>query len=321
MSRFVAALLAACLALPLAAQGQGYPNKPIHLEVPYAAGGTTDIMARALQEPMQKLLGQAIVIENKAGASGIVAARDVAHSPPDGYTLFFVNNGNLSVTPQVVKNAGYDGGRDFTPVALVSSAPMFVVVPASLPVNDLKSFIDYARAQPKPLAYASAGIGSFGQLATELFAHMAGIKLVHVPYKGQGPTTNAIVSGEVQLLITTASGAMNGFISQGKLKLLAITSPEASTLAPGAPTVASVLPGYAAEAWFAIVGPAGMPADVVGRLNESFGKVLATPDVQQRFNGFGLVARTATPQRLQQLIAEDLARWTPVIRDNHIESE
>jgi len=227
----------------------------------------------------------------------------------------------VAVTPQVVKDAGYDGAKDFAPVALVSSAPLFMVVNAELPVTDLKSFIEYAKKQPKPLAYASAGVGSFGQLSTELFAKTAGVKLIHVPYKGQAPTTNAVVSGEVKLLITTASGVMNDFIANGRLKLLGITSTEPSVLAPGAPTVGSVLPGYAAETWFAVLAPAGTPPDIVRRLNEVLNAALSSPEMQQRFRGFGVETKTSTPQHLGEMISQDIARWGPVIRENNIQAE
>ena len=317
--RFNRLLAAAALAAPLSLLAQTYPDKPIHIVVPYSAGGTTDVMARVLQGPLQNALGQPIVVDNKPGASGIIAAREVIRARPDGYTLLFVNNGNLAVTPQVVKDANYDSLKDFTPVALVSSAPMVAVVPASLPVTDLKSFIDYAKTHP--ISYASAGIGSFGQLATELFANRAGVKMTHIPYKGQGPTTNAVIAGEVQLLVTTPSGAMNDFIANKKLKLLAVTSAEQSPLEPGTPPIASILPGYVAESWFAIVGPAGMPADVVARLNDAISKAVQLPEVQQRFTTFGVIARTATPKKLGEMTADEIARWTPVIRDNNIRAE
>ena len=313
-------LVAAAVAAPLALSAQTFPDKPIHLVVPYAAGGTTDIMARVLQEPLQKSLGQPIVIDNRPGASGVIAAREVIRSKADGYTLFFVNSGNVAVTPFVVKDANYDGLKDFSPVALVSTAPLFVVVPAALPVDDLRGFIAYAKTHS--ISYASAGIGSFGQLSSELFASKAGIKMTHIPYKGQAPTTNAVIAGDVQLLITTASSAMNDFIANKKLKLLAVTSAEPSTLAPpGTPTVASVLPGYVAETWFAIIGPAGMPTDVVDKLNAAINKAMQIPDVQQRFVSFGVVPKTATPKHLAEMTADDIARWAPVIRDNHISAE
>src|SRR5476649_1025794 len=229
------------------AAAQGFPSKPIHIVVPYPAGGTTDLMARALQEPMQKTLGQPVIVDNKPGAAGAIGAREVARSTADGYTLLFSNNGPSSTTPLLVKDAGYDGLSDFFPVSLVSTAPLFVVVNAAVPANDLKSLIDYARSQPNGLEYASAGIGSLGHLASELFARMAGIKMIHIPYKGQAPTSNAVMTGEVKVLITTSSSTMNSYITAGKVKLLGVSTPEPSALAPGAPVVGSVLPGYKVE--------------------------------------------------------------------------
>jgi tripartite-type tricarboxylate transporter receptor subunit TctC len=309
----------AALAVPLGAVAQTFPDKPIRLVIPYAAGGSTDNMARVLQEPLQKALGQPVIIDNKAGAGGALAAREVMRAKADGYTLFFVNNGNLAVVPFVQKDANYDGQKDFTPIALVSSAPMVAVVPAALPVNDLKGFVDYAKKNP--ISYASAGVGSFGQLATELLASKAGVKMTHIPYKGQGPTTTAVIAGEVQLLVTTPSAAMNEFIAQKRLKLLAVTSPEASPLAPGTPTIASVFPGDAAESWFAIVGPAGMPADVVAKLNDAVTKAVQLPDVQKSFATFGVIPKTATAARVGEMTAEEVARWSQVIRDNNIRSD
>lgn len=314
-------LLAALLPLgPATGWAQTFPGKhPIRLVVPYAAGGTTDAMARVMQEPLQKLLGQTILIDNKAGAGGVLAAREVIRAAPDGYTLFFVNNGNLAVVPFVAKDAGYDGAKDFTSIAMVSTAAMVAVVPEALPVNDLRGFIDYAKKNPT--TYATAGIGSFGHLASELFASKAGIKMTHVPYKGQAPTTQAVLTGEVQLLITTSSGAMNDFIAKKRLKLLAVTSPEPSPLMPGTPTISSVLPGYAAESWFAIVGPAGVPADVVAKVNAAVNTVLQTPEIQQRFAGFGVLPKTTTPKQLADLTAAEIARWQSVIRESNIRSE
>ena len=321
MRRLFSMLLSAALAAPAALTAQGFPVKPVRMLVPYPAGGTTDLMARALQEPVQKLLGQPVLIENKPGASGIIAAREVARSAPDGHTLLFINSGIVAVTPFVVKDAGFDGIRDFAPVALVSTAPLLVVINPAVPANDLRGFIEYVKQQPNPVEFASAGTGSFGHLASELFARSAGLKMTHVPYKGQAPTTNAIVAGEVKMLITTASSAMNGFIANGKLKLLAVTSPESSPLAPGAPPVGSMLPGYAAETWFGFIAAAGTPADIVAKLNDTINRALLAPDMQQRFAGFGVLATTATPRRVGEMIAEDVARWSAVVRDNNIRAD
>jgi len=322
MDRFVRSIVAigAALTAQLAC-AQAFPSRPIRIVVPYPAGGTTDIMARALQEPMQQSLGQPVIVENKAGAAGAIGAREVARAPADGHTLLFSNNGPSSTTPLLVKDAGYDGIRDFTPVSQVSSAPLFVVINAAVPASDLKSFIDYGRAQPGGLEYASAGIGSLGHLASELFARSAGLKLIHIPYKGQAPTANAVMTGEVKLLITTSSGAMNSFIKEGKLKLLGVSTPQPSPLAPGAPTVNSVLPGYNVEIWFGLLGPAGLPADVVAKLNDAVGKALALPDLQARFRNFGVIAKASTPKQLGDLIADEVPRWTRVVREGGIKAE
>ena len=320
MKRWMAVLLGA--AWTMIACAQGFPNKPIRLVVPYPAGGTTDIMARALQDSMQKTLGQPVLVDNKAGAGGAIGTREVARAAPDGYTLVFSNNGPSSTVPILQKDAGYDSLKDFTAVSLVSTAPLFVVVNGAVPVSNLRQFIDYAKAQPNPIEYATAGIGSLGHLSSELFARAAGIRATHIPYKGQAPTTNAVLTGEVRLLITTSSAAMNSHIAAGKLKLLGISTSEASPLAPaGTPLVSRTLPGYVVEIWFGILGPAGLPQDVVARLNDAIGKALAQPDVQTRFSGFGVVATHSTPKRLADLIADEVPRWAQVVRDAGIKGE
>ncbi len=306
----------------LQATAQGFPAKPIHIVVPYPAGGTTDIMARALQEPMQKTLGQPVIVDNKAGAGGAIAAREVARSPADGYTLLISNNGPSSTVPLLQKDAGYDSLKSFTPVSLVSTAPMFVVVNGAVPAANLQQFIAWAKAQPDPVQYATAGVGSMGHLSSALFARAAGIPMTHIPYKGQAPTTNAVLSGEVKVLITTASAAMNGYLTAGRLKQLGVSSAEASPLAPpGTPLVRDTLPGYVVDIWFGLLGPAGMPADVVAKLNDAVGAALAQPELQTRFRGFGVIATASTPARLRDMIAEEVPRWTQVVRDAGIKPE
>jgi tripartite-type tricarboxylate transporter receptor subunit TctC len=315
------AALAAMPMLPGAAWAQAYPSRTIQMLIPYPAGGTTDVMARALQEPLQKALGQTILVENKAGAAGVLAAREVARGKPDGYTLLFVNSGILAVTPQVQKDAGFDAVKDFAPVALATTAPLFVIVPASLPVNDLRGFIDYVKKQPAPLAYATAGVGSFGHLATELFLKSAGLKMTHVPYRGQAPTTNAVITGEVALLITSMSSTMRGFIDSGKLKMLAVTSPGPSPMTPGVPAAASVLPGFAAETWFGFVTTAGTPPAIVQRLNTEINNILATREMHDRMAALGQQVQAMSPSQLGALIADDVARWGQVVRDTQISTQ
>ena len=316
------ALMCATVMTCSAAWADAFPSKPIRLIIPYQPGGTTDIMARSLQPDLQKSLGQPLIIENKPGAAGVLAAREVARSPHDGYTLLFINGGILSVTPLVVPNAGYDGGKDFAPVALVSKAPMFLVVNQSVPAKDLQGFVSYVREQKEPVSYASAGVGSFGHLSSELFAQQAGARMNHIPYKGQSGTTNAIVSGEVKMLLTTPSATMNEFISNGRLHLLGVGSRQASSLAPGIPPIGSVLPGYESEAWFAILASAGTPKSVVTRLNEAINKALEREEIKKQFSSqFGVIAATSTPEELGKLIAEDIARWGPVVRERGIAAQ
>jgi len=314
-------LLMSLLLVPVVALAQGFPSRPIQMLVPYPAGGTTDVMARSLQEPMQKALGQAVVIENKSGASGVLAAREVARAKPDGHSLLFINSGIVAVTPHVQKDAGFDGVKDFAPVALATMAPLFVIVPGNLPVTDLRSYIDYVKKQPQQLAFATAGVGSFGHLSSELFLKAAGLKMTHIPYRGQAPTTNAVLTGEVALLITSMSSSMRGFIDSGRLKLLAVTASSPSPQTPGVPTVGSVLPGYVAETWFGWVTTAGTPPEAINRLNREINAILATKDIQDRFAALGQEVRTMTPAQLGALIAEDSARWGQVVRDSNISAQ
>ncbi|HMN65598.1 MAG TPA: tripartite tricarboxylate transporter substrate binding protein [Burkholderiaceae bacterium] len=320
LARYLTATLLCAVAAGAGAQ-QAFPSKPIRLVVPYAPGGTTDIMARALQGPMSEDLGQTVVVDNKAGAGGSIAMKDTANSAPDGYTVVFVNNGNVAVTPVMQKDPGYDGIRSFAPIGMVASSPMLVVVNGEVPVSDLKGFIDYSKKNPGKLEYATAGPGSFGHLSTELFLRAAGLQMVHVPYKGQAPTLNAVLAGETKLLITSPSSAMNSQIAAGKLKLLGVGTATESPLYPGTPTVASVLPGYQAESWFALLAPAGTPPEVIAKLNRALNKALAMPDLQKRLNTFGLVAVSSTPDELRERIAAEVKRWGTVIRESGIKVE
>ncbi|OGA35828.1 MAG: hypothetical protein A3F75_07860 [Betaproteobacteria bacterium RIFCSPLOWO2_12_FULL_64_23] len=319
MKRVLNLVIALSLSLLCAAvSAQAFPSKFVKLLVPYAPGGTTDIMARALQDPMQKALGQPLIIENKAGGAGVIAMREAARAPADGYTLVFINNGLVEITPVLQTNAGYDGIKDFAPVGMVSATTMFVVANENVPANNLKEFIDYARKHPNELEYASAGPGSFGHLSSELFAQAAGIKMVHVPYKGQAPTLNAVLAGEVKLLITSPSAAMTSYIAAGKIKLLAVGSTEPWPLEPGTPTVSSVLPGFRAEPWFALLAPAGTPPEVIAKLNNALNKSLASPAIRKQFNDFGLIAKSSTPEQLRDRIVEEAKIWGDVIRKSGV---
>ena len=307
-------------ALPCAALAQ-FPDKPIRLVVPYAPGGTTDIMARTLQEPLSKVLGQPVIVDNKAGAAGAIGTAAVAHAAPDGYTLVFGNNGPSAIVPLTQKDVGYDPIKDFAPVSLVSIAPLTLVVHPSVPAGNIKELIAYVKTQANGLDYASAGAGSLGHLATELFAKEAGIKLVHVPYKGQGPSTLAVLNGEVKMLLTTSSDVQDSAVKAGKLKLLAVSTAEPSPLMPGAPTIGQSLPGYETSVWFGILAPAGTPAPVIARLNAAIATVLKDPELQKKFVGYGCVATPSTPQAFGTMIAAEVPKWAELVKSGRIATQ
>ena len=317
-------LLSLALLLPVPgvalAQAQ-YPDKPIRLVVPYAPGGTTDIMARTLQEPLSKILGQPVIVDNKAGAAGAIGTAQVAQAAPDGYTLVFGNNGPSAIVPLTQKEVGYDPIKNFAPVSLVSIAPLTLVVHASVPASNVKELIEYAKTLPNGLDYGSAGAGSLGHLASELFGKEAGIKLVHVPYKGQGPSTMAVMNGEVKMLLTTSSDTQDAAVKAGKLKLLAVSTPQPSPLLPGAPTINQSLPGYETVVWFGILAPAGTPAPVIAKLNAAIREVLADPAIQQKFVGYGCVATASTPQEFGAMIASEVPKWADLVKSGRIATQ
>jgi tripartite-type tricarboxylate transporter receptor subunit TctC len=323
MVRALVLVMAGVIALtvPSPASGQGaFPSRPIQIVVPYPPGGTSDLQVRVLQEPLRRILGQPIVVDNRPGAAGALATRQVARATPDGHTLLFPNNA-LVITPSLSRDAGYHPIKDLAPVSLVSLAPMLLVVHPSVPANSVRELIEYAKANPGKLEYATAGHGSFGHLATELFSKAAGIRMLHVPYKGQAPATLAVLSGEVKVLMTTTSSAMNTHIKEGKVRLLGVSSLRPSPLAPGAVPIAATVPNFSTEVWFGVFAPAGTPADVIGRLNAALAEALATPEIRDRFAGFGVTATSSTPAQLAERVAREYAEWESVIRAADIKAE
>jgi tripartite-type tricarboxylate transporter receptor subunit TctC len=298
-----------------------YPSRPIRLIVPYPAGGSTDIMARALQEPMAKTLGQPLIIDNRGGAAGTTGANEAARADADGYTLLFANNGPISIAPLLQKGVDFDPLKSFAPVSLVSTAPLVLVASEKVPVNDVAGLIAYAKAQSKPMLYATAGPGSLGHLSTERFLNQAGLHMVHVPYRGQAPTTLAIFAGEVDILLTTTSDTLNEHIRAGKVKLLGVSSPGSSPVAPGAAPIGSALKGYSVETWFGILAPAGTPPEVISKLNAALNAVLAMPQLRDRFLTYGVEAKASTPAELYALIAAEIPSWRKVIEERNVKTE
>jgi tripartite-type tricarboxylate transporter receptor subunit TctC len=303
------------------AAADNFPSRPIRLIVPYPAGGSTDIMARALQEPMARILGQPIIIDNRGGAAGTTGANEASRSDPDGYTLLFANNGPISIAPLLQKGVDFDPLKSFAPVSLVSTAPLVLVASEKVPVKDVAGLIAYAKAQSKPMLYASAGPGSLGHLSTERFLNQAGLQMVHVPYRGQAPTTLAIFSAEVDILLTTTSDTLNEHIKAGKVKLLGVSSPGPSPVAPGTAPIGTALKGFSVETWFGILAPAGTPSEVINKLNAALGTVLATPQIRDRFLAYGVEAKSSTPAELHALIAAEIPSWRKVIEERNVKAE
>lgn len=290
-----------------------YPDRPIHLIVPYPPGGLVDTMARTMQEPLSKALGQPVIVDNKPGAAGAIAARTVSQAPPDGYTLFFGNNGPSAVLPLVQKDTGYDPIADFAPISMVATAPMVMVINASVPATELSEFIAYARQNPGSIAYSSAGIGSLGHLTSELFAQMAGVELIHVPYKGSAPAVMAVLDGEVRMYLSSPSDTLASGIKAGKVRLIGESSPSPSSLAPGAAPIAEALPGFDVQIWYGILAPKNTPKPVIDRLNKALSDVLAEQTMRDRFRGYGAEAGASSSEELARRIAEEVPKWRRIV--------
>jgi len=307
--------LSAVATLSFAAE---YPSKPITLIVPYPPGGPADTMARLLQQPLTDTLGQQLVIENRPGAAGVIASHEVARAAPDGYTLLFTNVGPSAVAPVLQPNAGYDPVADFAAVSLVSRSPLLLVVNPSFPAKTLSELITRAKEKPESINYSSAGPGSFGHLSSVLFAQAAGVKMVHVPYKGQAPALTAVLSGEVSMALTAPSGAMNEYIKEGRLRLLGVSTLQPSSLAPGATPIATVVPDFDPAFWFGVTAPAKTSPAIVSKLNMALKGALAIPALQQKFIDTGNIAEASTPEEFAALIAKEAERWRDVIKKSNI---
>ena len=292
---------------------QAWPAKPIRVIVPFPPGGAVDYYARIVQGPVGELLGQPIVIDSKPGASGMIGADLVAKSPPDGYTLLLGNIASLAINAGIYEKMTYDPVKDFTPIVHVDDVNYVLVVHASVPVQTTAELIAYGKAHPGALSYGSAGSGSLPQLAMELFKRRTGTDFVHVPYKGGGPMVTDIIGGQTQLTIADQANLMP-HVASGKLRALAVASPKRSTVYPELPTIAETLPGFEATAWQALVGPAGLPPEVVRRLNEAFNKAMADPAVRKRMIEGGLDPVGGTPATLGAFIRSEKTKWSDVAR-------
>jgi tripartite-type tricarboxylate transporter receptor subunit TctC len=301
------------IAAPLAAAAQDYPTRPVVLVSPFPPGGSVSLVARIVAEKMGETLGQSIVVENRGGAGGTIGARSVAKSPPDGYTLLLGYTGTLAIGPSMYPNAGFDPRKDFAPVGRIGTAPTLLVVHPSVPVHSVAELIAYAKANPGKLNFGSAGIGTVGHLAGELMATMAGLRLVHVPYKGTGPAITDLLGGHIPMMFTPVPTA-HAQAESGLLRALAVTGAERSSLLPDLPTVAeSGLPGYEAALRYGLVAPAGTPRAIIERLNKELRTALAAEDVRSRLAADGAEVLPSTPEQYAADIDREEATWSKVV--------
>jgi len=311
--RSAVALLAALLVMG-AAQAQDYPTRPITLVVPYAAGGGNDVMARIVAEKMSRTLGQQIVIENKGGAGGSIATRQVAKAAPDGYTLGLGGTGTLAINPTLYHNVGYDPRKDFAPVGLIATSALVVLTNPQVAATSIPELIALAKREPGKLNYASAGVGSGIHLGAELFATMAGIKLTHVPYKGSSPALTDLIGGHVSIYFSSLPPAI-ALVKEGKVRALGVTGSKRSGIFPDLPTVAeAALPGYEAVLHYGIVAPAGTPRPIIDKLSAALKAALAEPDVRERIIADGAEPLAGTPEDYAADIDREETKWSAIVK-------
>lgn len=309
---FLRAVLAAAMALCLVpwAHAQGWPSKPVTMIVPYAPGGGHDAMARILAERLGTRLGQPVIVENKAGANGMLGAEYVTRAAPDGYTVLFASPAEIVISPIAYKNMRYDPAKDLTPVTLAGMTPLVIVANPGVGVKTIPQLIALAKAHPRTLSFGTAGKASSQHLAGELLNHMAGIDLQHIPYKGAGPATNDVLSGQIPFAIVGMAPVL-GHIRAGKLVAVAVTQAHRAAFAPDVPTVSETpgLEGFEATHWMGVFVPARTPADIVQRLQTEIAAVLKNPDVRERLNKLGIEPVGNTSAEFRTFLAADQARF------------
>jgi tripartite-type tricarboxylate transporter receptor subunit TctC len=318
--RIAIALVAGALLAAGTSFAQPYPSKPVRVIVPFAPGGSTDVVFRILAPRITESLGQPLLVDNRPGGGATIGMDLVAKSAPDGYTLG-VANISFGANPSLLARLPYDTARDFAPVSLVTIVTMVLAVHPSVPARSVKQFLALAKARPEGMNYASAGNGSATHLAFERFKHASGAKVLHVPYKGGGPAVVSIVSGETMTLFATIPSAIQHFQS-GRLVPLGVSSAKRNAALPNLPTVAEAgVPGYEAIEWQGVVVPTGTPAPVVGRLHQAFARAVTLPEMKERLAAIGADAAGSTPDELAAFIRAELAGWAKVIKESGIRIE
>lgn len=294
---------------------QAYPSRPIRLVLPYPPGGGSDTIARPLAQKLSESLGQQVVVENRGGASGNIGMEYAARAAPDGYTLVFALTAQLAVNPGLYARVPYDPVKDYAPITLLGTGAYILVVHPSLPVKSLKELIALAKARPGQIAYSSSGNGSGGHLAAELMDSMAGIKLLHVPYKGGGPALMDLIAGQVQVLFSTQLASWP-HIQSGRIRALAVSTAKRPASIPDLPTVAEAgLPGYDSGVWYGVLAPAGTPRDIIMKLNGDIVRALNQPDYRGLLVNNAIDPIGSSPEQLGQYIKSELTKWAKVVKE------
>jgi len=295
------------------ALAQTYPSRPITLFVPWAPGGSTDILARIVAQQLHQTMGQPVVIENRTGASGNIGTSAVARAAPDGYTILFNTMSVHTMNHALFASMPFDGVKDFSPITLLAYVTNTMVVHPSVPANTVPEFIAYAKANPGKVNYASSGSGSTNHLCAALLEKMTGIEMVHVPYRGGAPAVADTVSGHCHLFFTAGTQSLE-HVKAGKLKLLAVTEAKRSPFLPDVPTVAETVPGYEMTVWYGAFGPAGMRQEIVARLNREIARALFLPDVKKRMDDIAVEVASSTPEELGERMRRDAEKWGGIIK-------
>jgi len=317
MIRSTTFLAAAFVLASPAAHAQTYPSRQITLVIPFAPGGSNDIVGRAIGKKLTEAWGQPVVVENRSGAGGLIGSADVAAAAPDGYTLLLVSS-TFTINPAIRKRMPFDTIKDFAPVAFIAHSPLLLVASKDLPVKSAKDLLALARSKPGQITYASAGPGSINQIAAELIALSAGIKLMHVPYRGGAPALNDLVGGHVDVYVSSLPQVLQ-LAQNGQTRALAVTSVKRTVLLPDVPTLDEAgISGFDLSSWWGIVGPAGMPAAVVNALNSEIGKMLTAPELRQILANEGAETDTMTPKQFGDMMRTETERWTKVAREANI---
>ena len=315
------ALAAAALAVVGAAGGQSFPSRPVTLTVGFAPGGGTDTAARIIAQKLSENLGQSVVVENKAGAGGNIAAQHIATAPPDGYTIHLTSVGPMAVAPHIVKDLPYDPKRDIAPITMGVVFPNVIIVHSGVPAKTLAEFVALAKAKPGQLTYASSGVGGAGHLAGELFKERAGINVLHVPYKGGGPAMTDLLGGRIDMYVGVPS-TVAPHVDAGKARALATTGDKRTSMMPGVPTVAeSGYPGFEATNWYAFVAPGKTPKELLDFWNRELTKVLNDPAVNAELAKHGLDPAPGTRDELAQYMERESQKWGKVVREAKITTE